>query len=459
VIDLLLESGIVASVDGAVPACVAIDDGRIAAVGSRESMPTARRTIDVAGRVIMPGAIDGHTHFTEDPGILAEPYETGTRAAAAGGVTTVLMMPWDTPSLEDLDALAYRKAYIEGRAYVDFGLHAGVTAHSFAAAQQNLPRLWDAGVSGVKVLMVSTDPHFPYLDDGQLVEVLQIMAKLDALLIVHAENQAILRHNKARLLAAGRRDPLAHEEYRSALSENEAVRRLTYLAGQIGTRTVIAHMSTARGVQHVAETRAGGAPIYAEVCPRNLWLSTDDLAERGSWVKTGPPVRAPEEVEALWPLVADGSVSVMSSDHAAWTKEARRSGESNIWEAYDGIPQVQEMLPLMLDAVHKGRLSLPDVVRLTSYNPSEIYGLRPRKGMIAPGYDADLVIVEMDREVTIAEPMMQTAVGYTAFDGITVRGWPVMTLVRGEVVMQENEIVGSADHGQFVARLAVPVRN
>ena len=383
-----------------------------------------------------------------------EDFLTGTQAAAAGGVTTLLLMPWDTPTLETVDTLEYRKTYVAGRSYVDYGFHGAVTALSASRTAINVPALWQAGVTGIKVLMVTDDPHFPHLDDGQLLDVLEVSARIGVPLIVHAENAAILRRNKERLLAVGRKDPLAHEEYRSALSENEAVRRLTYLTEKTGARVVIAHMSTAEGVSHARAARERGAEIYTEVCPRNLWLSTDDLAQRGAWVKTGPPVRSPSEVAALWPQVRDGGVSIISSDHAAWTKEVRLAGQSDIWVAYDGIPQVQETLSLMLDAVNRGQMTLADVARLTSYNPSRIFGLWPRKGAVLPGFDADLAVVDMDREMTIEPKILKTAVGYSAYEGRTLTGWPVMTFVRGSIVMEEGEIVGSANHGQFIRRVA-----
>ncbi|MFT3872638.1 MAG: amidohydrolase family protein [Nocardioides sp.] len=448
-VDLVIENAEVASIEGVSQTSFAIDGGVIVAVGDRSAMPSARREIDATGRVVLPGVIDAHTHFCEDANILAEPLETGTRAAAAGGVTTVLLMPWDTPPLDSVDHFDYRRGYAEGRCFVDYGLHGGVTGLTAHTAADTLPALYERGVTGVKVLMVSTDPHFPHLNDAQLVDVLTIMKRLNATLIVHAENQAILSRNRERLLAAGRKDPLAHEEYRSKLSENEAVRRITYLASRIGTRVVVAHMSTAEGVKHTRHARDRGAEIYAEVCPRNLWLSTVDLAKRGSWVKTGPPVRDPAEVEALWPLLRDGSVSILSSDHAAWTKEARLQGQDNIWHAYDGIPQVQEMLPLALDAVNRGALTLPDVVRLTSYNPSDIFGLRPRKGLLEPGYDADLVLVDMEREVILGPEHVKSYVGYSSFEGRRFVGWPVMTLVRGQVVMEDGQVPESPC-GRFI---------
>nr|WP_300151433.1 amidohydrolase family protein [Propionicimonas sp.] len=456
-IDLVVRGGLVASQTDVHPASIAIDKGVIVAVGQDHAMPASRRTVDATDRLILPGLIDGHAHFCEDLDILAEPYETGTQAAAAGGVTTVITMPWDTPSLETMDVLDHRRRHIQGRAYIDYGLHAGISAHSYPDAATNLAALWDAGVCGVKLLMVSTDPHFPHLDDGQIVDVLRIMADLDALLVVHAENPDINRRNKERLLAEGRRDPMAHAEYRTPLSENDGVRRITQLASEVGARVVVAHMSTAQGVATVARARRDGASIDSEVLARNLWLSTVDLAERGSWVKTGPPVRDPAEVSALWPLLADGSVSIISSDHAPWTKEVRSRGESDIWVAYDGIPQIQETLPLLLDAVSRGRISITDVVRLTSYNPSRIFGLRPRKGLLQPGYDADLVLVDMNRKVVLSDSLAKTYVGYTTFEGLEVCGWPTMTMVRGETVMIENEIVGSPTHGEWIPRQSRPV--
>lgn len=451
-IDLVLSNGRIVSVDGIVEGAIAVDGGRIAAIGDTHALPAARRVIDLEGRLVLPGAIDGHTHLCEDLGVLAEPYETGGAAAAAGGITTVLLMPWDTPTLDSREVLEYRKRYATGRLRVDYGFHGTVTADTADRIEEHVPALWAGGVTALKLLMVTDDPAFPHLDDGQLVAVLRLVAKLGAVVTVHAENAAILKHNRERLLAENRRDPLAHEEYRSTLSENEAVRRLAYFAGQTGARVVVAHMSTADGVTTVRRAREAGVAIESEVCPRNLCLTTEDLAMRGPWVKTGPPVRSPAEVAALWPMLSDGSVSIVSSDHAAWTEANKVGGTDDIWAADGGIPQLQELLPLLLDAVAGGRLTFPDVVRLTSANPSRIFGLRPRKGAILPGYDADLVVVDPDRRVTIEPSMLRTAVGYSAYDGRTLTGWPVMTFVRGELVMEDGEMVGEP-RGQFIPRV------
>lgn len=453
-IDLVLAGGTIATVDGQFDGSLAVHEGRVVGVGHERVMPEAKRTIDVRGKLLIPGAIDGHVHFCEDLSILAEPYESGTRAAAAGGVTTVLLMPWDTPTLDSMHAFEYRKGYAAGRAYVDYGFHATVTAHTAAQSAENLPALWKAGITGVKVLMVTDDPHFPSLNDGELVDVLRILRDLNGLLIVHAENQTVMEHERVHLEAAGRTDPLTHEEWRSTLSENEAVRRLIYFAENVGARVMVAHMSTGAGVRHVEEARRRGAEVYAEVCPRNLFLDTDDLAVKGPWVKTGPPVRKPEEVDQLWAAMASGGISVLSSDHAAWTKENKEAGLTNIWMADGGIPQIQESLPLMLDAVNAGRLSLSDLVRVTSFNPSLIYGLQPRKGQLLPGYDADIVVVDMDLEDTVRPELLEYHVGWSAFDGRRVKGWPVMTLVRGEIVAEDRKIVGTPAHGQFIGRQA-----
>lgn len=453
-IDLLVKNGTVATADSQYRSCIAIDDGRIVAVGDSAAMPQARRVIDADGLVVMPGLIDGHTHLCEDLSILAEPYETGTQAAAAGGVTTTLLMPWDTPSLGSKEVLDYRKEYARGRTHVDYGFIGTVLANTAADAAKNLPELWDAGVVAIKTLMVTDDPAFPSLDDGQLVDALRILAGVNGLLTVHAENAGILEHNRRALIAAGRIDYLAHEEFRSELSENEAVSRLAYFAENTDARVVVAHMSTAFGVDRTRKARLTGHKVYSEVCGRNLFLSTDDLRERGPWVKTGPPVRSPEQVEALWERIRNGGITHFSSDHAAWTRENKEKGLSNIWLADGGIPQLQETLPLLLNAVNEGRLTLEDTVRLTSYNPSEIYGLRPRKGLLAPGYDADLVLVDLNRTARIEPSMVKAHVGYSAYDGFELTGWPVMTLVRGEVVMENGEIVGSPDHGTFIRRVS-----
>lgn len=429
---------------GIVHGGVAITGGRIVAMATGDGLPPARETIDGQGRYLLPGLVDGHVHFRE-PGLTdKEDFETGSRSAVRGGVTTVLDMPNTLPPVETAAVLRDKAALLARRSLVDYGLISVITNRNLG----RIDELAEAGAIAYKIFMGPTTGDLPSPDDGQIAEALAAIARTGLPLGVHAENPQIVAAATARLKAAGRTDPLAHAEARPSLAEAESIQRMIFFARMTGARLHIFHMSCKEGVELVRRAKADGLPVTAETCPHYLTLTAADMARIGPATKINPPLRAAEDVEALWQGLRDGAVDFVATDHAPHRLEEKT--RPVIWENASGGSSVQFFLPLMLEHVARGRLSLADLVRWTAEAPARLYRLHPRKGAIAVGSDADLVLVDTERRATVRAADMESKVKLTPFDGMECRGWPVLTLVRGHVVMRDEKVVGAPGHGQFL---------
>ncbi len=429
---------------GLVEGGVAIDDGRIVAIAVGDHLPPARETINGDGRDLLPGVIDGHVHFRE-PGLTdKEDFETGSRAAARGGVTTVLDMPNTVPPVETAAILRDKAALLERRSLIDYGLICVVTDRNL----DRIDELAEAGAIAYKIFLGPTTGNLPSPDDGQITEALGRIARTGLPLGVHAENPQLVAAATARLQAQGRTDPRAHAEARPALAEAESIQRMIFFARAARARLHIFHMSAREGVELVRRAKVEGVQVTAETCPHYLMLTAADMERLGASAKINPPLRGPEDIEALWEGLHDGTVDFVATDHAPHKLEEKT--RPVIWENASGASSVQFFLPLMLEQVARGRLTLADLVRLTAEAPARMYGLYPRKGAIAVGSNADLVLVDLERRDTIRSSDMESKVKLTPFEGIECRGWPLLTLVRGRVVMRDGRVVAPLGHGQFV---------
>ncbi|MGH7264928.1 MAG: allantoinase AllB [Candidatus Rokuibacteriota bacterium] len=430
---------------GAVQGGVAVgDDGRIVAVAAGDALPPARETLDGRGRHLLPGLVDGHVHF-RDPGLThKEDFESGTRAAARGGVTTVIDMPNTIPPVTTAEVLTDKAARLAGRALVDYGLISVITGPNL----DEMDALSRAGTVAYKIFLGPTTGDLPSPDDGQIVEALARAARTGLPLGVHAENPGLVAAATARLKAAGRVDPLAHAEARPPLAEAESVQRMICFARATRARLHVFHLTTGVAVDLVRQAKSEGLRVTAETCPHYLTLTAGDMARLGAAAKMNPPLRSPADVEALWAGVRDGTVDVVATDHAPHALEEKT--RPVIWDNASGASSVQFLLPLLLEHVARGRLALTDLVRLAAEAPARLYGLFPRKGAIAVGGDADLVLVDLGRTAPIRAADMESKVQLTPFAGIECRGWPVVTLSRGRVVMRDDQVVGRPGHGRFV---------
>ena len=424
--DLVVEGGILVTPGGLVHADVGVRDGRIVAIGDLSNARTAE-ILDVGGAHVLPGVIDAQVHFREPGNTHKEDLATGTTAAVLGGVTAVLEMPNTDPPTTSAEALADKVARLRGRARCDVGFFVGATPANAGDLGQleGLP-----GCCGVKVFMGSSTGSLLVSDDEDLAAVFASGRRRVAL---HAEDEARLRERKP-LAVAG--DPSTHPVWRDPETALLATRRALALARRFGRPIHLLHVTTA---EEVALLAAWKELATFEVLPQHLTLVAPDCYQQlGTRAQMNPPIRDRRHHDALWAAVRDGSCDLIATDHAPHTldEKARPYPQSP-----SGMPGVQTMLPIMLDHVNAGRLSLERLVDLVCAGPARVWGLAG-KGRLTVGADADLTIVDLSARRTIRDADMATRSGWTPFDGREVVGWPVATIVRGTIVMRDGQLDG-----------------
>lgn len=446
-IDLLITGATVVTDTAVFPAAVAVHDGRILAIGDARAMPPARERLDAGGLHLLPGAIDVHVHFREPGYTHKEDWETGTAAAACGGVTTVFEMPNTDPPTATPESLREKFA-AAGKAHVDFGLY-GLLAEDNI---DHLPALIEGGVAAFKCYMGNTFGNLPSPSTGAMLEAFEIIAPSGLRISLHAETASINLRRERLLRAAGRCDPLAHLAARPAVVATEAVARAAILAEWTGARIHILHISSGDELRPLREARARGVDITGETAPHYLLLDETAYRACGSVVRVNPPVRERHHQAALWQGIADGTIDMIATDHAPHTPEEKL--HDDIWRADCGFPGVETQMALMLTQVAAGRLALTDYVRLSATAPARAFGLYPAKGALLPGADADLVLVDLHRGATIRAAALHSRARITPFEGMAVRGGPVHTLVRGRFVMRDGALVpATRGWGRSVRRI------
>jgi dihydroorotase len=426
--DVIVRGGTVVNHDGRGERDIGIRGGRIAAIGAL-AQASAAEIIDAKGLHVLPGVIDTQVHFRE-PGLEhKEDLETGSRAAVMGGVTAVFEMPNTKPLTTSAATLADKVARARDRMFCDFAFYVGGTRENIDDIPA-LERLESA--AGIKVFMGSSTGDLLVDDDASLS---RIIGKISRRAAFHAEDEARL---KERMPLRRPGDPTSHPVWRDEQAALMATQRLVRLAEQHGRRVHVLHVSTAEEMAYLAEHKDWAS---VEVTPHHLTLVAPECYERlGTYAQMNPPVRDDRHRQAIWAAVADGVVDVLGSDHAAHTREEKDHAYP---DSHSGMTGVQTLVPVMLDHVNAGRLTLERFVDLTSHGPNRLFGIRG-KGRIAVGYDADLTIVDLQRRATITNAWIQSRCGWTPYDGVSVQGWPVGTVVRGKRVMWDGAIAGPA---------------
>jgi dihydroorotase len=443
--DLILKGGKVVSPDTVIDAAVAIKDGTILAVGALDAMPAAKESVDISGMHVLPGAIDVHVHF-RDPGYPhKEDFASGTVAAAFGGVTTVFDMPNTIPTVSTPQVLAAKLTMAAEKAHVDFGLYAVLGEDSI----EHVPALVETGVIGFKLYMGNTFGKIPSPSTGAMLEAFEVVAPTGKRISLHAETNSIMERRESRIRAAGRTDPIAHIDSRPAVVAVEAVARAAILAEWTGARIHILHISSAEELRPLAEAKARGVDITGETCPHYLMLSTDDYARFAGVIRVNPPVREKRNQEPLWQALGNGTVDIIATDHAPHSREEKT--RNDMFDVDCGFPGVETQMPLMLTEVNAGRMTIMDYVAMSAAKPAKIFGLYPRKGVIAPGAEADIAVVDLTHEWTIDDARVQSRAKISPWQGRKVKGLPVHTIVRGRFVMRDRALSeGTRGHGRSV---------
>jgi allantoinase len=441
-LDLIIEDVKLLQGDRLVTGSIGIEEGKIAWVGRRPPK-TRGRTIKGKGMLAIPGVVDAHAHLYDPAFPSREDFRSGTRAAVAGGVTTVVEMVLQSP----VDNAARVQAKIkvgQRNSLIDFALHAGMMNRSNL---RNIGQLVRTGVSSFKTFTCS--PY--YVDEATLHDLMRETARYDATTVVHAEDEELANQNRARLETEGRRDPVAHAEWKPNEVERLAVERVVDTARHTSSRVHIAHMSTAEGFEIVREGKARGTKVSVETCPHYLTFTREDLRTHGPYLKMNPPLKGKEDVEALWSGLASGTVDIVASEHAPGEKSEKEEGWSNIWNAWGGVPSIETMLPIMIsEGYWKRNLPLSRIIDALCARPARVFGLYPRKGVIQKGSDGDIVLVDTKRQRVVTSDRLHYKVGWTPYEGWTVKGWPSTTITRGHVAVRNDEIRNRPGFGKFL---------
>jgi dihydropyrimidinase len=455
---LVLRGGTVVDARGVRRADVAVTGETIADVGP-DLDPADARVIDAGGTYVVPGGIDVHTHFALPVGAVtsADDFDSGTLAAACGGTTCVIDFagagrePWQ-------EALSTWHARADGRAHVDYGFHLTVTGlpEEADAAAARFRRFAERGVTSVKLYMAYPDRLM--VDDETLLRALVASRGTGVTVCVHAEDGAAIESNTAAALAAGRRGPDALPSVRPAACEADAIRRAVALAARAGARLHVVHLSSELGLREVVAARAGGVDVHSETCPQYLFLDESRLRAGEQDVVCAPPLRAGADRSALWAALAAGDIELVATDHCPFTRADRRAGTTGGgWADFRSIPGglsgVETRLGLLYQGVRDGRLTLERWVDLAAGGPARLFGLDHCKGGIRPGLDADLVLFDPDATRRLDARQLHSRSDHSPYEGLTVRGWPALTLSRGRIVAVNGEpAAASPGWGRFVPR-------
>jgi len=429
--DLLIAGGTVVTPEGRRRANLVVEGGVIRYIGS--DRPTARETVDAAGLMLLPGGVDTHVHLMDPGSTEREDFPTGTSAAAASGVTTIIEHSHGQP-VRTTEDLRGKLAHLDGRANVDYGL----AAHAWPGHAGDVAGLWDEGVSFFKVFTCTTH-GVPGHDAAALKTHLEATALSGAVSLLHCEDESLTGAAEILLRKQGRSDNGLLLDWRNRDAELVAAAVAALLVRRTGARATIAHVSNPEVAAYVASERARGGTLAAEGCPQYFLLREDEIHDHGALRKFTPPARArTEDDEAqMWRLLREGVLTHMSTDHAPSTLEQKRAGD--MWNVHFGLPGLDSTMALLLDAAARGHLAYEDVARVYSQNPAKAYGLWPRKGRLGVGSDADIVLVDAEVKRTLRNSDVLSKAGWTPFDGREVTGQAVRTYLRGELIAESGK--------------------
>lgn len=451
--DLIIRSDKI-FIDGRLIDCyIGIKDGIIAAI-SKEKLE-AEKIIDAEGKMVLPGTIDPHVHIRAPGNNERETFESGSKDAALGGVTTIIEMPFASPPPHSPEIVKNRMNVADKEVVVDIAFYG-------AAGTDYLDDVIPCSKSGIVAFKTFLHEALPGRakefigltapNTGDQYELMEKIAQTGVMIGFHAENNDMINKNIAKLRREGKTSPIYHGRSRPPVVEIEATSKILLFAEKIGVKVEICHISTPEAVELVNRAKSKGVYAIAETCPHYLFLNENALNKVGVFAKCNPPLRSEEERQGMWEMVNDGSIDIIGSDHAPYTKEEKERGSEDIFVPPAGFPGLSTRLPLLFTAVREGKMELDRMVELICENPAKIFGLYPNKGTIAVGSSADFVIIDPDKEGIISKDKMFTKCRDSAlvYEGWEVYGKPEKTIVRGRVVFDNGEITVSPGYGEIL---------
>ncbi|MFL6124480.1 dihydropyrimidinase [Actinophytocola sp.] len=451
----LIRNGTVVNAGGTLRADVLVEDETIAALAAPGVIEAADSYIEADDKYVLPGGIDAHTHMEMPFGgtFSADTFFTGTRAAAWGGTTTIIDFAVQVKGTSLLSTLDKWHEKADGHCAVDYGFHMIISDVNDQSLKE-MESCIDAGVNSFKMFMAY--PGVFYATDGEILRAMQKASGTGATIMMHAENGIAIDELVAQALSEGRTDPVQHGLTRPAELEGEATSRAIQLARVTGAPLYIVHLSASQALAAVAAARNDGQNVFAETCPQYLYLSIEDLAKpdfEGAKYVASPPLRPKEHQADLWRGLRTNDLSVVSTDHCPFCfKDQKELGRGDFSKIPNGIPGVEHRMDLLHQGVVAGELTVQRWVEVASATPARMFGLYPRKGVIAPGADADIVVYDPARRQTLGVATHHMAVDYSAYEGMSITGGVSTVLSRGSVVVADGEFHGHEGHGRFLER-------
>lgn len=453
-VDLIVHGGRVVLPSGVSTVAIAVRGEKIIAIGEAEALPAAREYLDVTGMDVLPGVIDAHSHLGQDD------WSSLPLSSAHGGVTTTIPFVGSAGAPGALaEVLRANREEAERRSVIDAAFHAYLFPRGGAydrALLEGVREAVDLGVRSYK-MFTAYRKRGMMSGDGFLFQAFGRLSTLGALPMVHAENGDLIDALEDQLIADGKVGREYYHDSRPPEAEAQAIERVTSLAAMAGSPVYIVHLSTGAGLELIASRRLRGQPVWMETCPQYLALSNDDLLNRGAYAKIAPPLRHHGDVESMWRGLIQGLIPVVASDHSPHDPALKALGSENIFYLADGasvpfgMPGAETLLPVLYsEAVSKRGLPLSWLARVLCENPARIFGLYPRKGVIAPGSDADLTIIDPRHRVTIGAERLHSRTGYSIYEGHELQGFPVLTLLRGRPLLKDGTIQQPEGYGRYL---------
>jgi dihydropyrimidinase len=446
---LIIRNGSVVTEKGTIKADILIENEKISRIESFIPGGLNDEVINAEGKIVIPGAIDAHVHYhmKTQVGRTIDNYETGTLSAAFGGVTSFIDYATPIEGMSLLESLKQREKEAQGHSYLDYNFHMEITGEF----EQDLNELSDLKNYGIESLKIYTTYGSTQLSDIKIQHLLKKAKDANMLVTVHAEDDEIVNNTKERFLREGKTAPCYHAESRPNEAERDAIKKVLHFAKEACEPIYIVHVSTREGIEVINQAKELGQKVYGETCPHYLLL-TDDCykkAEPQKYIMT-PPLRKKVDQEMLWKSISDGTLQCITTDHCSFSIKDKLS-TNNCFKVIPGIGGSETLIPLLYsEGVNKSKITLEQFVRLTSTNPAKMFGLYPQKGVISVGSDGDITIIDPQKEVILKGSQLHSAAKYSVFEGIKVKGYPVITICRGTVICRDNNLMVSKPEGKFI---------